>query len=78
MARPGFPVPEDVIGHGAGERKWVHCTFFGATPEEVSKKRKKYFGEYPPQGYDTRTEGGVYKHPDGYYLIRVVRWSTCS
>ena len=78
MPRPGFPIPKDIIGHGAGYRKWVNCTFYGETIEEVQKKKANYFAEYPPQGYDTHTEGGITKHPDGYYWLRIRRWSTCD
>jgi len=78
MARPGFPVPEDVIQHGYGERRWVNCTFYGETQIEVIAKRQEYFNQYPPQGYDTHTEGSINHHPDGYYYIRVRRWSTCN
>ena len=78
MVQPGFPVPEDIIGYGAGHRAWVNCTFFGASIDEVAEKRKAYFDKYPPQGYDTHTDGSINKHPDGYYFVRVVRWSSCD
>ncbi len=65
MARPGFPVPDDIIHTGCGIRGWVNCTFYGDTMEEVSEKHRKYFKKYPPQGYDTHTEGSISRHPDG-------------
>lgn len=78
MARPGFPVPKDKIAGGAGIRGWVTSTFYGDTLEEVQKKKAKYFAEYPPQGYDTHTQGAIVRHPDGYYYLHVTRWSTCD
>ena len=78
MVRPGFPVPEDKIESGAGVRRWVNCTFYGATPDEVAEKSKRYFDESPPQGYDTHTQGSIMSHPDGYYYVFVRRWSTCD
>lgn len=71
-------IPKDIVESGAGRRCWVNCTFYGATQQEVAKKRKDYFDMYPPQGYDTHTVGNIYKHPDNYYVIRVKRWSTCD
>jgi len=78
MARPGFPVPEDEIESGSGRRCWVNCTFYGETQGEVAKKRKNYFEFYPPQGYDTQTIDNIRKHPDGYWYVKVRRWSTCD
>jgi predicted RNase H-like HicB family nuclease len=74
----GITLPKDIIEQGVGYRGWVNCTFFGETIEEVQAKRKTYFGEYPPEGYDTHTEGSIQKHSDGYYLVRIRRWSTCD
>ena len=79
MARPGFPVPEYYIESGSGQRYgWIFCHFYGETIEEVAAKKDKYFKEYPPQGYDTHTMGNIYKHPDGYYALKVQRWPTCD
>jgi len=77
MVRPGFPVPKDEIEVGAGQRCWVNCVFYGTTIEEVIEKRRKYFEAYDPRGYDTQSDN-VYHHPDGYYQIKIRRWSTCS
>lgn len=78
MARPGFPVPDDIVPSGSGRRDWVNCVFYGETTDEVIKKRADYFAKYPPQGYDTHTEGSIDRHPDGYYLVRVQRWASCD
>jgi hypothetical protein len=79
MARPGFPVPEDIIESGSGIRDWVNCTFFGDTVDGVAAKRTDYFKKYPPQGYDTHAKSkAIARHPDGYYYIKITRWSTCS
>lgn len=78
MARPGFPIPKDQVGTGAGSRGWVNAVFYGETIEEVQKKKAKYFAEYPPQGYDTHSDGSIARHPDGYYYLRVKRWSSCD
>ena len=78
MAQPGFPVPPDEIESGAGVRKWVNCTFYGDTIDEVKAKKKDYFENYDPRGYDTHTLGNITKHPDGYYYLKVRRWSTCD
>jgi hypothetical protein len=77
MVRPGFPVPKDEIETGAGQRRWVNCTFYGATIEEVAKKRADYFDMYAPQGYDTKSDNFAH-HPDGYYYVKIKRWSTCD
>lgn len=79
MARPGFPVPNDDIGDGSGQRCWVYSTLYGDTMEEVATKRDNYLKEWPPQGYSTRTVGSkVFKHHHGYYYVRMQRWSTCD
>ena len=78
MVRPGFPIPEDEVESGSGRRGWVHATFYGDSMTEVGKKRQDYIDQYPPQGYDTHTEGPISRHPDGYYMVRVKRWSTCD
>ena len=78
MSRPGFPVPEDIVESGSGFKGWVNCTFYGDSIEEVAEKKSQYFKEYPPQGYDTQTLTNVAQHPDGYYYIKIKRWSTCS
>lgn len=77
MARPGFPVPKDKVETGAGLRCWVNCTFYGDTVEEVVEKRRQYFKVYDPRGYDTKSDN-VAKHPDGYYYMKITRWSTCD
>lgn len=72
-------MPEDIIDSGAGQRRWVNCTFFGETLGAVADKVNAYKREYPPQGYDTHTVGKkIHKHPDGYYYANVKRWSTCD
>ena len=77
--KPGIEVPKDYIESGSGKRfGWVFCHFHGATIEEVKKKKKNYFAQYPPQGYDTHTMGDIYRHPDGYYSLKVQRWPTCD
>lgn len=78
MARPGFPVPDDYIESGAGKRCWVNCIFYGDTIEEVAEKKRKYLKKYPPQGYSTNTVSNINRHPDGYYVLKVQRWSTCD
>jgi len=79
MARPGFPVPEDVVPSGSGQRGWINCVFYGETVDGVAAKRSEYFAKYPPQGYDTHSpDGAIARHPDGYYYIKIRRWSTCD
>ncbi len=79
MARPGFPVPDDIVPSGAGISDWVNVTLYGETITEVRDKKQAYFERYDPRGYDTRTvDSSIRYHPDGYYYIRIKRWSTCD
>ena len=75
---PGIILPKDIIGHGAGHSKWVKCTFFAEDMEEIKAKKKAYFDQFPAQGYDTHTDGNITRHPDGYYFLRIIRWSSCD
>jgi len=74
----GVKLPKDEIETGSGSRRWINCTFYGKTMEEVAAKRKAYLKQYPPQGYDTHTVGNIFRHPDRYYFVRMKRWSTCD
>lgn len=74
----GITLPKDKVGSGSGRHDWVNCTFYGEELEDVAAKKKAYFDEYPPRGYDTHTVGNITKHPDGYYFLHVKRWSSCD
>ena len=71
-------VPEDRIESGSGRRCWVNATFFGATEAEVGKKKKRYFSAFDPRGYDTRVVEGPKRTSEGYYFIKIQRYSTCN
>jgi hypothetical protein len=75
---PGINLPKDIIPSGASQRGWVDCTFYGETLQDVSHKKQNYFDRYPPQGYDTHSTSPIARHPDGYYYIKVRRWSSCD
>ena len=71
-------IPKDYIENGAGMRGFIYCAFRGATSEEVIKKKRDYFAQYPPQGYDTFVSKNLYKHPSGYYEIGISRAASCD
>ena len=71
-------IPEDQVGSGSGIRAWVESVFYGADAMAVTVKLKKYFNEYPPQGYDTQIMFGPQESLEGFWYTRVRRYSTCS
>lgn len=75
---PGITLPKDIIESDGAKRDWLTCIFFAEDPATIGQKKLRYFEKYPPQGYDTHTVGNINKHPDGYYTLKVKRWSTCD
>ena len=71
-------IPKDQVESGAGRRCWVNATFFGATEDEVGKKKKRYFSEFDPRGYDTRIVEGPKRAPEGHWYVHITRYSTCN
>lgn len=68
-------VPKNEYSSGHSDYKcWAKV--YGKTKEEAEKHRKKYFDDYPTQGYNTRvTEEGWL---NGYYYILIDRWHSCG
>jgi len=71
-------IPKDRIESGSGIRGWVIANFYGEDLFEIVKKITSYYGEYPPQGYDTHTTKEPYDTGNGYYHAVVRRYSTCD
>jgi len=54
----------------------VYCEFYSEFAMDVANKREAYMQEYPSQEYDTHTSKELQKHPDGYWMVGVQRYTS--
>ena len=71
-------IPKDDFGGGWGTRGWVVSTLYAKYGAELKQKIEGYFRDFHPMGYDTHIATEPYRHKDGYWVVRIRRWSTCD
>ena len=70
-------LPEDVIDMAPGGRRWLESTLYGKTALEIGEKAKRYFKEYPTNGYSTFASPPVQLKKNVWFL-KIRRFSTCD
>ena len=68
-------MPEDVYKSGRADSD-CFAVIHGRTKEELEKKRKAYFADYPTPGYNTQVV--KIDKTNGIHRMRIERWHSCD